>query len=142
MCDRCETKPERWFHYWASELLEQADLGVAAQVSIGQYRVDFIVPDAKLVVELDGTFHNRIDVKAADRVREEDLEARGFGVFRLDTREATWRMYAGAERLLSILADRLGPKRFRVYCPPLATVDRPWEFVLPPLSELKEEWED
>jgi very-short-patch-repair endonuclease len=50
------------------------------QVPIGSYIVDVMCPDARLIVELDGSQHAESDY---DAVRDEWLRARGYRVLRI-----------------------------------------------------------
>ena len=56
------------------------------QHSIGNYIVDFYCPKEKLIVELDGQYHNRPDVQEKDRIRTEYLEGLGFTVVRFENK--------------------------------------------------------
>jgi very-short-patch-repair endonuclease len=52
------------------------------QVPIGPYVADFACLAAKLIIELDGGQHNRDDVSAKDRARQQWLQAEGYRVLR------------------------------------------------------------
>ena len=58
-------------------------LGVAfrRQVVIGDFIVDFLAPSRKVVVEVDGLFHER--QRSADRRRDEKLRRLGYRVLRI-----------------------------------------------------------
>lgn len=51
------------------------------QVVIGRWIVDFFIPSARLVVEIDGGYHGRRS--AADERRDEGLARLGYRVLRL-----------------------------------------------------------
>ena len=59
-------------------------LGVAfrRQLPIGRYIVDFLAPQASLVVEVDGSYHARR--RGADERRDRWLRRAGYRVLRLD----------------------------------------------------------
>ncbi len=50
------------------------------QQSLGRYIVDFVCPEKKLIIELDGGQHS--ELVASDSVRTAWLEAQGFRVLR------------------------------------------------------------
>ena len=52
------------------------------QQPIGPYVVDFVCFETRLVVELDGSQHDRAENVAADCVRTKFLESRGYRVLR------------------------------------------------------------
>lgn len=51
------------------------------QYLVGRYIVDFVCPEEKLIIELDGPFHARR--KSYDEERDMFLRSRGFRVIRL-----------------------------------------------------------
>lgn len=55
---------------------------VRRQVVLGDHIVDFLVPSAKLLIEIDGAYHQRR--RAADSRRERKLGRLGYRVLRLD----------------------------------------------------------
>ena len=58
------------------------------QHPIGRLIVDFAFASAKLVVEIDGSIHQRDSVAAGDRERDAILKAEGWTVLRLPTKIA------------------------------------------------------
>lgn len=52
------------------------------QAAIGDYVVDFVCFEAKLVIELDGGQHNDAEVRCYDEARTRWLDAQGFRVLR------------------------------------------------------------
>jgi very-short-patch-repair endonuclease len=65
------------------QLLRRRALGVTfrRQVPIGRYVADFLAPAARLIVEVDGGYHQRR--RAADGRRDRDLNRLGYRVLRL-----------------------------------------------------------
>ena len=57
------------------------------QRPIGHYIVDFYCPEFNLVIELDGSIHNRIDIKRRDQLRQDELEELGLTVLRFCNEE-------------------------------------------------------
>lgn len=67
--------------------LSEFKVPFATQVSIGRYRVDFLV-DETLVIECDGAYwHSLPEDREHDRVRDEWLVARGYVVTRLSEQQ-------------------------------------------------------
>jgi very-short-patch-repair endonuclease len=53
------------------------------QAPIGNFIVDFLCLDPRLIVEIDGPSHEATERQAADRAREDWLKAQGFEILRL-----------------------------------------------------------
>ena len=53
------------------------------QAPIGRYVADFLCEERKLIVELDGAPHDRVDQRAHDEARDVWLRAEGYYVLRL-----------------------------------------------------------
>ncbi len=71
------------------------------QHSIGPYIVDFCCVERKLVVELDGQYHEYVE--AADRRRQRYLEAQGYEVLRYSNED----VLADAEAVLMAIGRHL-----------------------------------
>jgi len=67
------------------------------QKPIGQYIVDFYSPQARLVVELDGSQHFEPEHQAADQKRDAYLVGLGLQVLRFDNRQVLLEMDAVME---------------------------------------------
>jgi very-short-patch-repair endonuclease len=82
------------------EALRGSRLGVAfrRQVVVGNFIADFLAPSAKLIVEVDGEFHQR--QRHADERREEKLKRLGFRVVRV---KANWPV----ERMVAVVREAL-----------------------------------
>ena len=78
------TKEEK--HLWY-DFLRDATLQVKRQKVIGRYIVDFYVPQANLVIELDGSQHGDKEQQEVDAIREQYLEAQGIRVLRYTNAE-------------------------------------------------------
>jgi very-short-patch-repair endonuclease len=50
------------------------------QIKLGNYIVDFYCASKRLVIELDGNYHNKIEVSKTDDERKRYLESQGFRV--------------------------------------------------------------
>ena len=71
------------------EHLRNKSLGVqfVRQHIIGDYIVDFVALDIKLVIEVDGGYHSERLRQENDKVREKDLYEMGFHVIRFTNEE-------------------------------------------------------
>ena len=76
---RRATKPEQLL-WWALRKRRQDGLKFRRQHSIGPFIVDFVCLEKKLVVELEGDYHDYFVEK--DERRQRYLEAQGFRVIR------------------------------------------------------------
>lgn len=88
-----------------AKLLRQAGIGGwKANHRVAGYKVDYVFPDAKLILEVDGwAFHSDADVFHHDRVRQNALILVGFQVLRftwLDLTEYPERVIAQIEHAL------------------------------------------
>ena len=62
-------------------LLQELGVQVLPQVRVGPWTVDFLFPDLRIVVEADSRqYHAAREDARRDRYRDEDLQARGYGV--------------------------------------------------------------
>lgn len=78
------------------------------QQPIGSFVVDFYCDEAGLIVEIDGPIH--LGKRAADRGRQQILEALGLRVLRIDAEQVEKNMNAVAEsvrRELHLLTPRV-----------------------------------
>ena len=73
------TKEEK--HLWY-DFLKKLNVVVNRQKVINKYIVDFCIPSAKLIIELDGSQHYEPDSKAYDKHRDAFLNAKGYTVLR------------------------------------------------------------
>jgi very-short-patch-repair endonuclease len=53
------------------------------QTVLGNYIVDFVCFERRLIVEIDGPTHDEIEQQASDRAREAWLRAHGYRILRL-----------------------------------------------------------
>ncbi|HJQ57799.1 MAG TPA: endonuclease domain-containing protein [Vineibacter sp.] len=80
------------------------------QVPIGPYVVDFLCLEPSLVIEVDGSQHADRDV-AHDRVRDDEIERRGFRVLRFWNDDINHRMDEVMEAIWSGLSVSIPPPR-------------------------------
>ncbi len=95
------------------------------QHPLGRYIADFYCPDARLVIELDGPIHERADQSAYDRIRDEELQARGLVVVRLKNREVEESLESAIGTILQQLPSTAGQATEEPHPhPPLHRVER------------------
>ena len=73
------TREER--HLWY-DFLKSLPVVVHRQKVIGRYIVDFCIPSAKLVIEVDGSQHYTKEGNPADEERDDYLSSQGYSVIR------------------------------------------------------------
>ena len=77
-------------HLWYDHLKlfhKQRGIIFLRKKTIGNYIVDFFCPTAKLVIELDGSQHYKIEAEEYDRLRTDFLESLGMVVLRYTNRD-------------------------------------------------------
>lgn len=86
-----------------SEDLSEEKYKLSQQVQIGDYRVDFLLPEVSLVVEVDGhDFHERTkEQAAADKQRDRFLARRGLRIIRFTGSE----IYADPRAVMAEVLD-------------------------------------
>jgi cyclase len=65
------------------------ELKFRRQHPISFYIADFYCHSLKLIIEIDGSIHDMVDVKRNDAIRQKDLEDLGLKVLRFTTKEIT-----------------------------------------------------
>jgi very-short-patch-repair endonuclease len=110
-----------------ADLFTREGLAFESQYEIGQFVTDFAFPDARLIVECDGTYwHSLPGKRATDRRKDGFLKHNGWRVLRLpeadiraDARECLRRVvdaiHDDAKPPGLIVRKRTAPKRGRVY---------------------------
>jgi very-short-patch-repair endonuclease len=71
------------------ELLRKNRLGIRflRQHIIGDYIVDFVSRESRLIIEVDGGYHSEPRQQEDDKLREQDLERWGYHVIRFTNEE-------------------------------------------------------
>ena len=72
---------------WEELRNKQTGYKFRKQHPIGDYIADFICIEKKLVVEVDGGYHNIIEQQQDDMVRTIDIEKMGYSVIRFTNEE-------------------------------------------------------
>ena len=98
---RCAPTPEEQ-RLWLR--IRGCQLGVwfRAQVPVGGFIVDFLAPNARVVVEVDGGYH--IKRRASDERRDAKLARMGYRVLRLAAEMVSHRIEKALERIRADLA--------------------------------------
>ena len=73
------------------------------QVLIGNYIVDFLCPEKRLIVEIDGGQHNEDNNIQSDNVRTLYLEKQGYKIIRFWNDEVSENIEGVCERLRRVL---------------------------------------
>jgi ATP-dependent DNA helicase RecG len=60
------------------------------QYIIGQFIVDFFCPDCKLIIEVDGGYHSRLEQQYDDELRTHMLEELGYRVIRFTNEQVLY----------------------------------------------------
>jgi very-short-patch-repair endonuclease len=68
-------------HLWY-DLLRRLPMKAHRQYNIGNYIVDFYIPQKRLVIEIDGIQHLAEEHKEKDQIRDKFLEGQGLWVLR------------------------------------------------------------
>jgi very-short-patch-repair endonuclease len=86
---------------WQALRARQLGVTFRRQVLIGRYIVDFAAPARRLVVEVDGSFHE--SRHQADARRDAALASAGYRVLRLEARLVLTELAAAVERIRAAL---------------------------------------
>ncbi|MBE6574308.1 MAG: DUF559 domain-containing protein [Ruminococcaceae bacterium] len=73
------TPEEKKVHY---DILYRLPFPVKRQANIGNYIVDFFIPNKGVVIEIDGVQHKLPEHKKSDEARDNDLRKLGLTVYR------------------------------------------------------------
>ena len=83
--------------------LSSLPMTVCRQKVIGEYIVDFLIPSAKLVIEVDGSQHYTEQGREKDARRDEALRAEGYSVVHYSNLDIMNNLEGVAEDLLNRL---------------------------------------
>ena len=75
-----------WNHIRAGQL----GVKVLRQHIIGDYIVDFLIPDVSLIIEVDGAYHTECEQMQEDKQREETLDRMGYRLIRFTNEEVLY----------------------------------------------------
>ena len=75
---------------WEQIRAGQLDAKVLRQHVVGDYIVDFLLPDISLVIEVDGAYHAERQQMEDDEQREEALNSMGYRVVRFTNEEVMY----------------------------------------------------
>jgi len=77
--------------------------GVTEQMPFKHWRLDFVLPHFRVVIEVDGPEHRTTAGRAADHIRDSELTYAGFQVFRVTNA----RIWAEIESVMADICERL-----------------------------------
>ncbi len=72
------------------------------QAPIGKYVADFVCPEARLIIEIDGSQHAESDT---DHIRKTELEAKGFRVLRFWNDDVLKDLNAVCDTIIAYVRD-------------------------------------
>lgn len=90
---------------WENIRGEQLGVRVLRQYVIGDYIVDFLLPDADLVIEVDGAYHSERLQMEDDKLREEHLNRMGYRVIRFTNEEVLYDTQNTLDEIMSKIEE-------------------------------------
>jgi very-short-patch-repair endonuclease len=81
------------------EEVRKLNLNIRRQVPIGDYIADFASHAARLVIEIDGPYHDELDAKKRDAARTAWLNDAGYRVIRFPENAVRNDLYAVVEKI-------------------------------------------
>ena len=88
-----------WSHIRAGQL----GVKVLRQYIIGDFIVDFLLPESKFVLEVDGAYHAERQQIEDDKLREEALNRMGYKVIRFTNEEVLY----NTDKVLDIITKEI-----------------------------------
>jgi very-short-patch-repair endonuclease len=85
------------------------DLKFRRQHPVGDYIVDFVCLDEKLIIEIDGGQHNEKQMIDKDEARQKWLEGEGFRVIRFWNNDVMENLEGVMSRLIELIEERRHP---------------------------------
>lgn len=85
---------------------KMGNLKFRRQYPIGEYIVDFVCKEIKLIIEIDGGQHNTPEGIELDNSRTLYLESRGYKVLRFWNNEIDSNLDGVYQRILALVKDR------------------------------------
>lgn len=106
-------------------MLPEAAINEITQIETDKFtdqRVDFLLPQAKLIIEIDGQHHKRQDrTRINDSLRDEHLAAHGFATVRINTNDLEKKNSSFAAKIEEIR------NRLKVYSKNISLYRKPFE---------------
>lgn len=91
---------------WEFIRAKQLSVKFNRQHIIGDYIVDFVCVEKKLVIEVDGGYHSEYEQIEKDELRTERLNMMGFSIIRFSNEEVITDIW----RVINIIKSRLNEK--------------------------------
>ena len=88
---------------WENLRAGQIGLKVLRQHVVGDYIVDFLLPDINLVIEVDGAYHAERQQEEDDERRERELNRMNYNVVRFTNEEVLYDIDNVIEKILAEL---------------------------------------
>jgi very-short-patch-repair endonuclease len=88
------------------QALRKRDLKIRRQAPMGGYVADFVCHVARLVIEIDGYYHQSPERQARDAERDAWLSERGYSVLRIAEKDARERVLETVELIVAEIASR------------------------------------
>ena len=76
---------------------------IRTQHPIGLYIADFYCHKSKLIIEIDGSIHDELSIKAADAARQKELEGWGYSIIRFTNEQ----VFENPEEITKIIAEKI-----------------------------------
>ena len=89
-------------HLWY-DFLKKLPVTVNRQKNIGDYIVDFLIAEKRIVIEIDGKQHGTLEGRKSDKKRDEDFRNLGITVLRYTNEDIEKRFNAVCEDILKFL---------------------------------------
>jgi very-short-patch-repair endonuclease len=87
----------------------------------GRYIADLCIPSKKVIIEVDGGYHNNEDQKVKDKIREDYIRSIGFEIIRFKNEEVQHDLFG----VLAILQDRFPAPQEAFHNEYLTMIDLP-----------------
>jgi cyclase len=101
------TDAERLLWYYLKEGVD--GFKFRRQHPLGVYIVDFYCHKGRLVIEIDGSIHNVVNVKENDAVRQQWLEEVGFIVLRFTNKEVLENVHVVLQKIRTQIINEINP---------------------------------
>ena len=76
---------------------------IRRQHPIGLYIADFYCHKSKLIIEIDGSIHDKLSIKESDDARQKELERWGYSIIRFTNQQ----VFEKLEEIIKIITDKI-----------------------------------
>ena len=88
-----------WEHIRAGQI----GYRVWRQYVVGDYIVDFLLPEINLIIEVDGAYHSEREQQEDDAIREKELEKMDYSIIRFSNEEVLYNI----EKVIELIYNEL-----------------------------------